>query len=85
MPKKLLQMSFEKKVGWLVTFRDTNDSRAQFRRLSFADSSKIEELIARSGTKVMLEDRQALELGLRQGRGATRLTLSSEQYRRLVL
>jgi hypothetical protein len=46
-----------------------------FREFTFADPAKIEDLVARTATKLMLEDRQAFENGLRDGLGAVNLTL----------
>jgi hypothetical protein len=57
-------MRFERSQCWRVNFRDPDDNRAIFRELTFADSGKIEDLVARTATKMMLEDRQAFENGM---------------------
>jgi hypothetical protein len=49
------------------------------REFTFADPAKIEELIARTATQMMLEDRNAFKNGLRAGLGAIYLTLTKEQ------
>lgn len=71
-------------MGWRVTFRDLTDPSRQFREITFADPSKIEALIARTPTRMVLEDRQALENGLRAGLGAVHLTVTQDQYRMLL-
>ncbi len=77
-------MRFEKCQGWRVSFRDPKDERRRFREFNFADPGKIYELVARTATRMLLEDRQALENGLRSGQGATMLTLNQDQYQKLV-
>lgn len=77
-------MRFERCQGWRVSFRDLDRPRVTFRELTFADAGKIELLIERTATRFLLEDRQALECGLRAGLGAVTLQLTEEQYRRLV-
>jgi hypothetical protein len=76
-------MRFERCQGWRVSFRDLDNSHVSFREFTFADSSKVEQLVARTATRMLLEDRQAFELGLRSGLGAVNLTLTKEQYRKL--
>jgi hypothetical protein len=71
-------------MGWRITFRDLTEPSRQFREITFADSSKIEALIARTPTPMVLEDRQALEHGLRAGLGAVHLTVTRDQYRRFL-
>jgi hypothetical protein len=46
--------------------------------------SKIELLIERTGTRFLLEDRQAFGVRFACGLGAVTLQLTDEQYRRLV-
>ena len=81
---RALYMRFERCLGWRVTFRDLADPSRNFREITFADSAKIEALIARTPTRMVLEDRQALENGLRAGLGAVHLTLTATQYRKLL-
>ena len=77
-------MRFERCMGWRVSFRDLADPVKQFRELTFADSSKIEALIARTPTRMILDDRQALEHGIRSGLGAVNLMLTQDQYMKVV-
>jgi hypothetical protein len=70
--------------GWRVSFHDRDDSRAPFRELTFADPDKIYQLVARTPTKLMLEDRHASQMGIRSGLGAVNVTLDDEQYRKLL-
>ena len=73
-------MRYEKHVAWKVTFRDRADDRVGFREFTFADSAKIGEIIARTATRLLVEDRKALEYGLRNRVGIVTLTLTAEQY-----
>jgi hypothetical protein len=77
-------MRFEKCHGWRVSFRDAERGGVQFKEFTFADQSKIEELVERTSTRMHLEDRQAFEYGLRTGVGIVALLLSEEQYRKLL-
>jgi hypothetical protein len=79
-----LYVRFERCQGWRVSFRDLSNNRASFREFTFGDPGKIEELVARTATKMMSEDRQAFEHGIRNGLGAVNLTLTDEQYRKLL-
>jgi hypothetical protein len=56
----------------------------RFRELTFADKEKIELLVERTGMRLLLYDRQALEGGLRSGAGGVMLVLTEEQYRKLL-
>ena len=58
-----LHMRFERCQGWRVSFRDLADGRAQFREFTFADAGKVEALVDRTATKMVLEDRSAFEFG----------------------
>ena len=79
-----LYMRFERCIGWRVTFRDLADPLRQFREITFADSNKIEALIARTPTRMVLEDRQAFEHGILSGLGAVTLTLTEDQILKLI-
>jgi hypothetical protein len=79
-----VQMRFEECHGWRVTFRDPGDLRARFRELTFTDKEKVQLLVERTGMRLLLEDRQALEHGLRNGTGGVMLVLTEEQYRKLL-
>jgi hypothetical protein len=78
-------MRFEHRNGWHVSFSDLQSPGLKFREITFATSEKIEQLLARTETRMALEDQQAFDLGIRNGRGAVLLTLSGEQYRKLLV
>jgi hypothetical protein len=77
-------MRFKRCQDWRVSFRDLDNNRTNFREFTFGDPGKIEEMVARTATKMMSEDRQAFEHGIRNGLGAVNLILTKEQYRRLL-
>ena len=77
-------MRFEQCMGWRVTFRDLADPSKQFREITFAGPGKIDALIARTPTRMILEDRQAFEHGIRSGLGAVNLMLTPDQYLKLL-
>jgi hypothetical protein len=78
-------MRFENRNGWHVSFSDLQNPGCKFREITFATADKIEQLLARTETRMVLEDQQAFELGIRNGRGAVLLTLTGEQYRKLLV
>ena len=82
--KRMVLMRFEHQDGWRVTFRDNANPQTVFRELKFAQSTKIQNLVKKTGTCLMSEDRIALEYGIRQGSGAIPLHLSDDQYRKLL-
>ena len=49
------------------------------------DPAKIIEMAERGGAAMLLEDRQALDYGIAQGRGSVWLNLTHEQYRKLKM
>ena len=63
---------------------DLGDPSRAFREITLADSDKIEVLIARTPTQMILEVRQALEQGIRAGLGAVNLTVTQDQYLKLL-
>jgi len=82
-PMHQVYMRFEKRVGWRVTFRDRVDDSIRFREFTFADQAQIREIVARSASRMLLEDSSAFEYGLKNGAGVVLLTLTQEQYRKL--
>lgn len=76
-------MRFEECHGWRVSFLDRQDHAARFRELTFADRGKLEDLVSRTPTKMVLADKQAFQLALNTGRGAIELELTEYQYRLL--
>jgi hypothetical protein len=58
--------------------------RASFRKFTFADTAKVEELIARTATKLVLADWHSFEKGLQNGIGTVTLAITEQQYRLLL-
>ena len=78
-----MRLAVVRRQGWQVGFIDRQDDQAQFREFVFADKERVEELVKRTVTKMILEDCQAFELALLSGSGIVHLTLTEEQYRRI--
>jgi hypothetical protein len=76
-------MVYEHRAAWHVTFTDEGQHTPLPAKLTFQDSDKIIELARRGGHPMNLEGRQALEMGIRNGRGGVTLKLTAEQYERL--
>jgi hypothetical protein len=71
-------MRYERVLGvWRVTF--TDDSGV-LRECRFEQDHTLEETIRRGRGFACLADRQAVEVGMRQGLGIVRLLLDGEQY-----
>ena len=54
------------------------------RTLTIRDPAKVIELARRGGCAMNLEGRQALELGIANGRGGVTLKLTPAQYAKLI-
>jgi hypothetical protein len=52
-----------------VSFRDPDGVSTRFREFTFADVDKISAPVDWTGMRLILEDHQGLELGLRSGAG----------------
>lgn len=79
-----MQMRFERCCGWRVSFRDPQNISRSFLEYTFADEAKVLALVERTGMQLLLEDRHALDLGLRGGMGGIVLRLTSAQYSKLL-
>jgi len=77
-------MRFERRADWHVTFTEEGQSRPLSRTLRYGDPAKIVELARRGGHPMNLEGRQALDLGISNGRGGVTLKLTPEQFRKLT-
>jgi hypothetical protein len=78
-------MQFEKcKTGWQVSFYDLKHSPADFRKLTFADAAKVEELVARTATRMVAAEWRSFENCLRNGSGTVTIAITEEQYRMLL-
>jgi hypothetical protein len=51
--------------------------------LTFTDPALLFQIAERGGYRLNLEGRQAIELGIENGRGAISLELTEEQYQKL--
>ncbi len=78
-------MQFEKcKTGWQVSFYDLKTSHTDFRKLTFADAAKVEELVARTATRMVAADWRSFEKSLMNGSGTVTLAVTEAQYRKLL-
>ena len=75
-PVHRVYMRFERMLGvWRVSLRGTG----HLREFTFADDSKVEEMAERGNALRTLADKQAFEVGLRQGYGGVELRLTNAQ------
>ena len=68
---------------WFCSFLQPDLKTPVCRGRSFASAEKVRELIAKTPTRMMSEDKQALEFALEAGRGGIWLDVTTEQYARL--
>lgn len=78
-PHRVLMRFQRSSMGWQVRFTPV-DSDWVLRVCTFADEDKIRSMWRRFAAAKMLEDVQAFDRGLEQGRGAAELRLGDEQY-----
>lgn len=76
-------MSFMLNNGWHCQFLESDLKTPLRRKLTFAAAAKIREMYDRFGEDKKLEDRQALDHAVENGRGSIWLNLTEEQYRKL--
>jgi hypothetical protein len=69
--------------GWRCTFLQPDLKTPFGRRLIFQTPEKVMALAMRGGADNSLAGRQAIEYGIRMGRGSAWLLLTDEQYRKL--
>jgi hypothetical protein len=77
-------MSFQDRNGWRCQFLEPDLKTALPRKLHFSSAEKVVELVERGGGLSNLESRQALDLAIEKGRGGVFLSLSEEQYAKLM-
>lgn len=75
-------MNFMDRNGWRVSFLEPDCQTSLPVKLTFQSAEKIRIMHQRFGSPI-LEDREALEYALTNGRGSAWLTLNEEQYQRL--
>ncbi len=68
---------------WCVEFLDSRSHLPVAPLWRVLDAEKIRELIRRTPTRFTLADRQALDLGLSNGRGAIGIEVTADQLRKL--
>jgi hypothetical protein len=77
-------MHFMQTNGWYCQFFEEDLKTPLPYKLSLDDPSKIMELARRGGAPMKLEDKQAIEYGIENGRGSVWLNLTQEQYQKLL-
>lgn len=83
-PKRKVYMYFMQNQGWSCQFLEADLKTPLPRKLTFATSEKVLQLAEHAGALKDLATKQAIEHGIEMGRGGVFLTLSPEQYRRLL-
>ena len=73
-------MSFMDRQGWQCQFLEADLQTPLPKRLHYASSAKVVELIERGGGITDQESRLMLEQGISMGRGGVFLSLTEEQY-----
>jgi 2-polyprenyl-6-methoxyphenol hydroxylase-like FAD-dependent oxidoreductase len=76
-------MYFMHNQGWSCQFLEPDLKTPLPRKLTFATSDKVLQLIERAGALKDLAARQAIEHGIEMGRGGVYLMLTPEQYGKL--
>lgn len=71
------------KAGWHCQFLEEDCKTPLRKTLTFQDPQKIVDMAKRGGADFTSADREALEYGIKHGRGAVWLKLTEEQYRKL--
>ena len=77
-------MSFQCRFGWHCQFLEEDLQTPLPRKLHFASPDKVVELVERGGGLSNLESRQALDQAIETGRGGVFLSLTEEQYAKLM-
>ena len=76
-------MSFQCRFGWHCQFLEQDLKTPLRKKLHFASSDMVVELVERGGGLSSLESRQALDQAIEIGRGGVFLSLTEEQYAKL--
>jgi hypothetical protein len=77
-------MSFMLSKSWYCQFLEEDLKTSLRRKLTFATSEKIIQLAEHAGALHNLECRQAVAHGISVGRGGVFLSLTPEQYAKLI-
>jgi len=78
-------MSFQCRNGWHGQFLEQDLKTPLPKKLCFASLGKVVELVERGGGLSNLESRQALDQAIEIGRGGVFLSLTGEQYSKLLI
>jgi hypothetical protein len=81
--KRRVYLHFMWRAGWYCQFLEEDLKTPIPRKLVLPDSAKLLELAHRGGCVLNLENRQALEHGIANGRGSVWLELTPDQYAKL--
>jgi hypothetical protein len=81
--RRRVYMSFQDRQGWQCQFLEADLQTPLPRKLHFASSAKVVELVERAGGFIDQEARLMLEQGISMGRGGLFLSLTEEQYAKL--
>ena len=80
-PRMHVQMCFERRpLYWHVSFRPGEFPLGHAPDVSIRGPGKVRDLYERFGVRHMLEDKQAFEGGVRNGKDIVELALGEEQY-----
>jgi hypothetical protein len=81
--RRRVYMSFQDGQGWQCHFLEADLQTPIPKRLHFASSANLVELVERGGGIIDQEARLMLEQGISMGRGGVFLNLTEEQYAKL--
>lgn len=76
-------MQFYLRDGWLCFFLEEDMRVPLPKKLRFSDPEKIMTMARIGGASMKLEDKQALEFAIKNGRGSICLNLTDDQYAKL--
>jgi hypothetical protein len=79
-----IYMSFMLRGQWYCQFLEEDLQTPLPRKLRFVSPDKVVELVERGGGLSNLESRQALDQAIETGRGGVFLSLTEEQYAKLM-
>ena len=81
--RRRVYLCFQFRNGWQCQFLEKDLKTSLPRRLHFASSDKVAELVARGGGLTNQESRLMLDQAIATGRGGVFLSLTVEQHARL--
>jgi hypothetical protein len=81
--KRKVYLHFMWRAGWYCQFLEEDLRTSLPRKLVLRDPAKLFELAERGGVVMTVENRQALEYAIANGRGSLWLELTPDQYAKL--